>query len=447
MSEKETERIENGNEKEIVKVKRQSLLSRYIAKKKLRKEERKALAEKDLSETENRQIEEKLEEVEQEIVETRSPKRKRITAIYWVVNVLIILGILLWNIFSADNFEPLEMFEIDNRYFLIALGFVVAIVLTDVFSVHRMIYRNTLRSRWATSFKSVAIYRLSPFAAGGQPFMTSYLTSRDIPPMTAISIPVTKLLFQNIAWIIITTICMICSFSMHMGVFISAISVIAFVITVLIVVGIMLISVSKKIGQKLVGAYVKVMVKLKLWKDYDKHYERIMGNFDDYQSIMRDYTKDFFDVVLQLFLAAARYIMIFSIPFFIFCAFKGYTPEVFSEFFVLTALIDLTTHIIPLPGGGGLNIITFAWLFSNYLGGSTFWAMLVWQFCTFYFYLLQGVFVIAYDTLYGNRKYRWVQKKRILQKESQEFRKMQIDNFRSEREKRRKKETKSVTFE
>ena len=45
--------------------------------------------EKMISETENRQIEEKLEEVEQEIVETRSPKRKRITAIYWVVNVLI----------------------------------------------------------------------------------------------------------------------------------------------------------------------------------------------------------------------------------------------------------------------------------------------------------------------------------------------------------------------
>ncbi len=439
---KEEKKEDLEKEEKIVKPKRQSLFSRILNRVKEKKEKRKQEAERELSAEESKQVEEKLEEANTEIYETKTPKRKKMTIVFWVFNVLLILAVLLWNIFSTGDFEPLEMFELDNKYILIALAFVIGMVLADVLSVHRMIYRRTLRSRWATSFKSVAIYRFSPLATGGQPFMISYLSSRDIPGATAVSIPVTKLLFQNLAWLIITTICMIFSISLKLGTTISALSIVGFILTLLIVVAIILVSVSKTIGKKLVGFYVKLNVKLKIWNNYDKHYEQIMNMLDDYQNIMREYTKDIFDVVLQLFLAAARLILMYSIPFFIYCAFKGYTPEVFGEFFVYTVLIDLASHVIPLPGGAGLNVITFAWLFSKYLGGSTFWALIIWQFCTFYFYILQGLGVIGYDTIYGNRKYRWIQKKRSLQEESAEFKKMQIDNFRSEREKRRKREKK-----
>ena len=112
----------------------------------------------------------------------------------------------------------------------------------------------------------------------------------------------------------------------------------------------------------------------------------------------------------------------------------------FAEFFVFTALIDLASSFIPLPGGTGMNEITFSALFTDYLGGYTFWALLLWRFCSYYFYLLQGIGLIAYDTVYGNRKYRWIKTKYALQEESKEFRRLQIENFRQERNKRRKKE-------
>ena len=94
-----------------------------------------------------------------------------------------------------------------------------------------------------------------------------------------------------------------------------------------------------------------------------------------------------------------------------------------------------------------MNEITFSALFTDYLGGYTFWALLLWRFCSYYFYLLQGISVISYDTIYGNRKYKWVKKKLALQNESQEFRRMQIESFRSERNRRRKNQKKFGTIE
>ena len=89
-----------------------------------------------------------------------------------------------------------------------------------------------------------------------------------------------------------------------------------------------------------------------------------------------------------------------------------------------------------------MNEITFTYLFKTYLGGATFWALIVWRFCSYYFYLLQGIGILSYDTIYGNRKYRWIQVRRGLQAESLEFKRTQIENFRQERDKRRKKQKK-----
>jgi len=446
MSKKELEQTEI-EELESAKEKKQTIFSRFSAWLRRRKEKRLANTERQLSAEEAKQVEEKLEEVNKEIDDTKTKKHKTWTIIYWVFSVCLILGILIWNALSTDDFTPLAVFKIDYRYILLVIAFVLLMMGTETLGVHRMIYHGTMRSRLATSYKSTAIYRFVPLATGGQPFMISYLTSRDIPPVTALSIPMSKLLFQNLAWLVIASVCLIYSLVQKLNTFISALSIIAFILTLIMVVGIILISTSKKVGSKLVSLYVKFVIKLKIWKDYDKHYTRIMNFFEDYQKTMKEYTKAFFDICYQFLLAAARYVMQFSIPFFIYCAFKGYNGDLYGEFFVLTVLIDLASHLIPIPGGAGINVITFTWLFSNYLGGSTFWALLIWRFCTFYFYLLQGLGVFAYDTLYGNKKYRWIQKKLLLQNESQEFRRVQIENFRQEREKRRKKQKRESVVE
>ena len=98
---------------------------------------------------------------------------------------------------------------------------------------------------------------------------------------------------------------------------------------------------------------------------------------------------------------AIRTVLIYSLPFFIYCMFNGYAPELYGKFFVMGVLVDLASSFIPLPGGTGMNEVSFMAIFAPYFtGGSIFWAMLLWRFFTYYLYLILGFGMITYDVAY-----------------------------------------------
>ena len=427
---------------------KQSLFSRLRNRRVARKQSRREEIEKGLSAEENQKVEEKIEEVNKEIEESKtSTIRKKVwKSLFFVLNIVLVVGVLIWDIFTSG--EKFALGGVVNGWYLfVAFLFLALIVIIDILSVHRLIYRKTMMSRWALSYKSMATWRyyngITPIPNGGQTFMVGYLSSRDIPGVAALSIPVSKLLFQNTAWLLMTIICLIISLSSGITGMVSVISIIVFIFTLIMLIMMFTFSSSKKACQKVAGWVITALVKMKFLKDYDKSFTKVSTFIDDYQATMKDYVKAKFDIVYQFVLNVARFILLYSIPFFICCAFAGKADSsAYGDFFVYTVLVDLATAFIPLPGGIVLNEITFAWLFRSYLGGSVFLPLLIWRFCDYYFYLLQGLGIFVYDTFYGNKKYKWVQKRRLLQAESQEFRKIQIENFRAERSLRRKKQEK-----
>lgn len=450
MSKKKDEFMEENMMADDIADSKQSFFSRVKTKIKTKKETKlKQIENEKLSDEESKKVEEKIEEATKEVSQSGSKKKKITNIVFFIFNILLVAGILIWNIFTSDDFTPLRLIDINFLFVMIALLFLILIIIVDVFSVHRMIYRKTMRSRWFLSYKSLGILRyydaVTPLSSGGQAFMVTYLTGRDVPASTSLSIPVAKLIFQQISWLIISFVCLIISFTNGMSQsFVSAASIIGFVLAFLMVAFILFISLSKKLGEKLVSGCLKLLVKMHILKNFEKHYAKVMGFVEDYQNIMKEYSKSKWDILFQIVLHSMRFVLLFSIPYFIYLAFPFQGGKIgnYGDFFIYTALIDMASSFIPLPGGTGMNEITFAALFKDYLGGYTFWALLLWRFCSYYFYLLQGLGIISYDTIYGNRKYRWVKKKYALQEESQEFRRMQIENFRLERNKRRKKQKK-----
>lgn len=448
------EKIDETQEQEKPsKSQKRSIFSRLKKKIQDRKDKkRKEIENQKLSAEETKVVEEKIEEVNKEVKSISSKKKKIRSIIFFVFNILLVAGLLLWNILSSDDFTPFDLLDLKYQYIFVSLVMVAVIVLIDVFTVHRMIYHKTMRSRWALAYKASGILRyydaVTPMSSGGQPFMATYLMSRDIPGAVALSIPIAKLVFQQIAWLIVTFICLMISLPkglLNTGVLTT--SIIGFILVLLVVLFILTISFSKKFGEKIVGGGVKLLQKLHIIKDYDKWYGKAMGFVENYQYTMKEYNKAKPDVFFQLLMHALRYVCLFSIPFFIYCGFKGWQPDKFGEFFLFTAMIDLSSSFIPLPGGTGMNEITFTALFYKYLGGATFWALLAWRFCSYYFYLLQGIGLLTYDTVYGNKKYKWVQKRYELQNESQEFKRVQIENFRKMRATRRKNQKKNKNQE
>ena len=427
---------------------KQSFFSRLKRRRAEKKNSRRQEIERGLSAEETQKVEEKIEEVNKEITESRArTTRKKVwKSIFFVLNIVLVVGVIIWDVFTSG--ESFSFGQVANGwYLLIVFLFLALIVIVDILSIHRLIYRKTMMSRWALSYKSMAIWRyyngITPIPNGGQPFMVSYLASRDIPGAASLSIPVSKLLFQNTAWLLMTIVCLIISFTSGITGMVSVISVIVFCFTLVMLVIMFTFSSSKKVCEAVAAWVIKVLVKMKFLADFDKSYSKVTTFIDDYQATMKDYVKAKFDVVYQFILNVARFLLFYSIPYFICCAFAGKADaSVYSDFFVYTVLVDLATAFIPLPGGIVFNEITFAWLFRSYLGGSVLLPLLIWRFCGYYFYLLQGLGIFLYDTFYGNRKYKWVQKRRLLQAESREFRKIQIENFRAERSQRRKKQEK-----
>ncbi len=398
-------------------------------------------------------VEEKLEEVNKEVKKINTKKQKIINICFLIFNIVLVVAILLWNLLGSDEgFTPLSQLEIHWEFVLVYLVFVFLAFSFNVFGVHRMIYRKTYKSRWLLTYKAQAICKyyddITPLAAGGQAFMTSYLINHDVPASTALSIPMAKLIFSDIVW---ATVCLACLISASFNTalsgftFISVTSIIGLILSLGMVTAILLVSLTK-FGKKLVSWLLKLGNKLHLIKNYEKKYQSTMKVVDDYQAIMKEYSKSGWDIVYQMLLVTCANVVTKSIPFFIYCIFKGFPAtgagELYSTFFMAAALIELSSSFIPLPGGSGMNEITFTIIFSNIggLGGETFWALLLWRFATYYFHLLQGLLVIAYDTLYGNRKWKWTKKRAALQQESQVFKAKQIELFRAERNKRRKRE-------
>ena len=108
----------------------------------------------------------------------------------------------------------------------------------------------------------------------------------------------------------------------------------------------------------------------------------------------------FFIILVGIF----KNILYFTIPFFIFCCFSTFDFSMFFTFFAFTIIVELSASCFPLPGGSGMNEVTFSVLFSTYLPNAVFWAMLLWRFFSYYFLIFQGITLMAYYLINKNSR-------------------------------------------
>ena len=385
----------------------------------------------------------------QQAVSKRSGKKKKVwNIVMFLINVCVIAGIFTYQIVAGD-FVSLTEISIDVGYLFVCIALVGVALVVDTGPISYLINKACKRPRFALSFKTNICGRyydaITPLAAGGQPFQVTYLRSRDVPATPSLSIPMAKLFFEQLVWFIICTISLIVSF-VNYSQFSSLVNIssyIGFVLTFAMLFLTIFLSVSKNVGKKLVAKTLKLLQKMKIVKNYEKQYQRVSNYVEDYQNIMRAYVKNKKDFIVMFLCMAARIVLIYSLPFFIYCTFNGYAPELYWLFMVMGVLIDLASSFIPLPGGTGMNEVSYVAMFAPYFAdGALIWAMLLWRFFTYYLYLILGFGMITYDVAYGNRKYRWMKVERRLQLESKAFKEKQISSFRTERAYRRTRQLK-----
>ena len=127
-------------------------------------------------------------------------------------------------------------------------------------------------------------------------------------------------------------------------------------------------------------------------------------------TISQQYAKNPKDFVVLTLTSLIRMIIYYSTPFFIISFFNGGIEEdMFMNIFVMCNLVDMASSFFPLPGGTGMNELSFQSAFATIVGQGDIlvWVLLGWRFFSYYVYLLMGIIILSYDVSYGNRKYRW----------------------------------------
>ena len=391
----------------------------------------------------------KLDEAEQKVSKGNQKKKKIMNLVFFLINIAVVAGILAYQL-TKENFVSLEGLGLRGEMILVLLLVFSLTNILDMSGMSYLIQKDTSRYQFALSMKTLLMGRyydsITPLAIGGQPFQVAYLKKHDVSTSASISIPVAKMVFNQFAFFVLSLIALIVSsLDSSVGAFAQISSIIGFIASFSFLFLIIFLSISKNIGKKLVVKILKFLQKIKIIKNYEKVYQKVSRIVEDYQVILSNYMKNPKDFVIMFFLSLFKGICQYSLPFIIYtCFFTGGTFELYFRFFVCGVLIDLASSFIPLPGGTGMSELTFGALFGNFFaGGRLFWAIIFWRMATYYIYLLLGVVIMSYDVSYGNRKFKWKKKERELQAESLTFKQLQIQKFRKDRAKRRKKEMKS----
>lgn len=380
-----------------------------------------------------------LDEAEQTVAKQKSKKKKISNLIFFLINIAVVVGILVYQLLTQEVMPLATLFNSGFNFWFLLLTLVIfgLTMLTETARTSILVKHTSGKWRSFLSYKVSAIGRyydvITPLATGGEPFQILYLKNRGLSAASAISVPMGRYVLAQIATILMCTIVLIVATTTDVVGGVNVISV-AFYIGYGLNLGICLVtiflSVSKSVGKKLVGWVLKFLKKIKIVKNYDKQYNKVLKVVSDYQTTMQEYAKAKGKFVLLLFISILQYILTYAIPFGIVCFFLGWRPDLFLQVFIMGVMIEMAASFIPIPGGSGVSELSFTALFASlFTEGTLFWALILWRFMSYYIYIIQGIAIIMYDYFIGNKKYSWLKRKWELEAESAEFREQKLKNY------------------
>jgi len=147
---------------------------------------------------------------------------------------------------------------------------------------------------------------------------------------------------------------------------------------------------------------------MRIVKDYRKSFVKVMHTSRDYVTTMRQFISNGW-IALLMFIASGIFMVVnYTIPFVVYATFVPLGADwlsIWLELFTIAVVCDLACCFIPTPGATGLAEVSFAVLFMSFFSaGVIVWALLLWRIYTYYGNLIQGLLIMLYDFIIGNKK-------------------------------------------
>lgn len=356
---------------------------------------------------------EDLKLAEKAVTKEKSKKKKLWSWLFVLLNIVVV-GAILWYQLAHNevkSFDGLLALNPNWKYLVFAVLLVMASQLLEASKTCHLLYYSTHRFRPFLSYKSSGLCRyydaLSPMSSGGEPFQIFYMKNRGVRGDVATSIPIVKSLFWQISYVVIGIFLLIFNAKAYISsapvvVTIAWISIICNSAVLLVI---LLLSVSKRIGPKIVIGILKLLSKMHIIKNYQLTFRKVMRFVINYQNCMRAFASHFFTVLFQIILASVEIFVSALIPYFIYRLFVPVPTVPMLDIITKTIICSLVSLIIPIPGGSGTAELSFLAMFTGlFPEGTAVWAMLIWRTLTHYSIIIRGLVITIYDGVYGNKK-------------------------------------------
>lgn len=366
----------------------------------------KAKEEKQLSEIQNTEVVQK---------KPKTRKKKLLSLGFFLLNIGIIAGVLWWQISQdGQGFESLSnITNVNWWYILAAVGCFSAGLLIDQIRYCFLLFKGTGLFRPCMTSKLAIVGRhydiITPLGSGGQPFEIYYLNKYGTKAGEAISITMGKYIFHQIAYFMFITVVLFSNLQVSdvnniFGGVLVTMSWIGYVIIAIVILGITLISLNRRMGAGLVIGILKLLYKMKIVKNYNSAFRKVMKTVNEWQGTMKVYKKSAITWVFCILISLCYFAIIYSIPYFVYCAFMGPNPSLWVTMVTAAIMVDLASVYNPLPVSAGTSELSFSALFASFFDGSVFWPLFIWKFIYTYLYMIVGMGVITYDFAIGNRR-------------------------------------------
>ena len=340
-------------------------------------------------------------------------RKKIINALTFVFNIALLAGILIWQLSS----EKKDKMVAPNWYYIgVLIGLFALLMLIETLKIFILIKRSTKQNRLALSYKVSALGRyydsITPQTNGGQPFQMLYMNKRGIRGDASTGIPLMKYITWQISYVFICVFVLLYNafkYGSATDAVTTTVAWIAVSINVVIFSSIILLSVSKRFGPKLVIWILKLLSKMHIVKNYQKTFRKVMRFVVNYQKTFKTLASSPFVLISEMLLAIADIVIGNLMAYFV-C--RAYLPAATFEslnitifyVFIKSIICGLTLAFVPTPGASGGAEALFLVIFGN-IFEAPFLPLITWRIVTYYIYLVQGLVVLVYDFAIGNRRY------------------------------------------
>ncbi len=363
-----------------------------------------------------------------------SPKVKHIL---YIVILLVVTAVALF-LSLYEDFDGIvgAILSSNWRFLLLIAGLVIFAYLIEAFILFVFIRLYTRRYHYhqamALSMVGAFYSAVTPGSSGGQIMQVYTLNKQGVEASHGTSIMIMSFIVYQLALISLGAVAVFFQWDLIMsmgdiyvfGVGIPAIplTILGFALNVLVILGLFLMSYSRKFHNFILYYVIDFLGKIKILKHPDQTRESLRIQVENFKIELRRLISNVPIFILVYICFLIILITKFSVPFFAGIALDGYgylmdsngmlylnsagqavlstgqiNVESFFQAVFLSAYHQMTTGLLPTPGSAGVSEYFFNTVFANYYSSTqiTTAAQIIWRFMTFHMVVLVAGLVTA----------------------------------------------------